>query len=158
MDRELAKYWIHQAKRYEVVNYSNTKDKAVSVNVFSVPGTQVTAVTVTILFNRQKASALPPQDFAMVMKTIEHVIFGLQDTYIDDSDPGKPCFFRPVDMDLKYHNVWKCHRLFFIPESKTAEFYTRLITKQRLSAMENFGIKEVFLKVATRDWDFTLSV
>lgn len=159
MDKELVKYWLSTAKEtYEVTNYSQTSETALSVNVFSIPNTYVTAVTVTILKNHKKKVALPACDFAKVMRIIEQVLFTLQDTYIDDSDPGRDCYFVPVDLNLNYWKSLECHRLFFIPPAKTADFYTQLITKQRLTAIKSVGITEVYLKVHTPNWDFELSL
>ena len=147
------KNWLELAKQHhlQVINEVSTADLSLCVNLLSIPTTNTIAVTITFMKNSKKKNAAPPHVFARVLRTMEHLMQGVDDEGYKISD-----HFQPVGLSTQWYHTLNCHRIFFITESAASVFIAELIKQRYLQVIMGTEIREVRLIADTRHYQFNI--
>ena len=148
---ESIKNWLELAKRnkLKVTNVSETDEVSICVNLLSIPDSDAVAITVTVMKDQKKKTALPSWVFAKVMGIFERTLRDIEDDLIHSSQ-----FFKPVSLSTEWYKVLDCHRIFFIPETSVPDFISTFLSRNKLNVIKISGVSEVCLIVNTLQYYF----
>lgn len=129
----------------------------VVINVLELPGTDTSVVTLSLVKDRNKKSALQPHNFMKFMFQVESCMSRMRKGYDGPTDP-----MHFVNTSKQLSSSWfialKCHRVFFIPTkmSQSASYY--FMRKDFIKFTNSISISKVVVRTNTSDSTFmTLS-
>lgn len=107
-------------------NKSKWSELSLCVNIIEIPETELSVLTVSVLYDGKRRNAMPTMDFAHMMNTIEDIIGYVHDErdYGDMND--YVCTTLAKVLDDYWYRVINAHRVFFIPTSRSFEFINRM--------------------------------
>ena len=146
------KNWLSIAKQEGIRtrNMSMTPEISICCNLVSIPYEDTVAFSIAFMRNFElQNNVIKPLDFPPLMDIFENTMNYLKETYPEYYKPGH--FMRITD---KWTGIFKCQRLFFIPENTVASLIMTLFTKENVQAIKTHGVREIYLVVNTTEYEY----
>ena len=153
------KLWhsVIQKNTIRADNSTHTDGIIVVINVLELPTTDTSVVTVSLVKDRNKKSALLPNSFMEFMFQVEGCMSKMQEDYKGPTDP-----MHFVNTSKQLSSLWyialNCHRVFFIPTEVASKAPQYFMKRGFIEGLKALSISKVAVRVNTSDFSFiTLS-